>query len=147
MLSNQIKGLKVNQHLVGGFTVLSVSYKVNDVLHPLLQARHAQLPYFELHSFLFEHLTGQAHGRHGVLALGRLLQKLLMKLLQVAYCQRGGIRPLFEIYYMLCHVVEPNKSMMIIVLFCRCRKCKVEGGLETRVMAHISRIGLRRSSL
>lgn len=39
---------------------------------------------------------------------------------------------------MLCHVVEPNKIMVTIVAFCPCRECKVEGGLETGVMAHIS---------
>ena len=59
---------------------------VDDVLHPLFQAGHAHFPYFELHSFLCKHLAGQAHGRHGILALRRLPEKLLMKYLQVRCC-------------------------------------------------------------
>jgi hypothetical protein len=44
---------------------------------------------------------------------------------------------------MLCHVVEPDKIMMAIAAFCRCRECEVQGGLETRVMVHISLDGSR----
>lgn len=86
MLSNHIEGLKVGQHQVGEFAISPFSYEADDILHPLLQAGRAQFPSFELHSFLSKHLAGQAHGRHGILALGRLLQKLLMKLLQVGCC-------------------------------------------------------------
>ena len=109
-------------------------YQVDDVLHPLFQARHAQFPYFELDGFLCEHLAGQAHGGHSILPLRRLLQELLVELLQVAHCQCGCISALFEINDVLCHVVQPDKIMMTNVGFCRCCKSEVEGCLDNSVM-------------
>lgn len=72
MLSNNVKGLNASQRLVGEFATSLLSYEVDNVLHPLLQARHAQFPYFELHGFLREHLAGHAHGRPGISPLGWL---------------------------------------------------------------------------
>lgn len=125
------------------FAISTFSYEVDDVLHPLFQAGHAQFPYFELHSFLFEHLASQAHGRNGIIALGRMFHKLLMEFMQVGHCQRGGVGTLFEINDMLCHVVETNEIVVAIVAVYRCCECEIESGLGHRLdlskLLHVDR--------
>ena len=62
-----------------------------------------------------------------------------MKFLQMSCRQQGGVGTLFEIDYMLRHVVEPNEIVMAIVALRRCREVgEVEGGLEIRVIGHPS---------
>ena len=107
-----------------------MTYKVDDVLHPLFEAGHAQFPHFELYRFLLEHLAGQAHGGLGVLTLGWFLQKILMEIPQVRGRQRGCVGTLSEMDDVLCHVVETNEIVIAIVALSRCRESEVEGGLE-----------------
>lgn len=59
-----------------------------------------------------------------------------MEFLQMCHCKCSGVGTLFEVDDMLCHIVEPNKVMMIDVALCRRRECKVEGGLACWVTVH-----------
>ncbi len=102
--------------------ILSTPYEIDNVLHPLFQAGHAQFPHLELHGFLRQHLTRQAHGGHGMWALGRLVQELLVEFPQVAHCQDGGVGTFFEVDDVLCHVVESDKVMATSVASCLCQQ-------------------------
>ena len=63
-----------------------------------------------------------------------------MEGLEVGYCQRGGVGTLFEMYYVLCHVVKPHKIMTANVAFGRRRKCALEGRLDSYVTVRFSRL-------
>jgi len=117
-LRNDVEGLERDQHSICTCGLSSLlPYKIDYILYSLLQARHAQFPYLELHGLLRQHLTCKLHDRQSIRTLGWLLQELIVKCLQMGCCQKGSFCPLFEVDDMLCHVVEPNKVMVAIVAF------------------------------
>lgn len=92
-------------------------YQVDDVLHALLEARHSQLPPFELRDFLQEHLMHEPHQRLRAVALRRLGQKLLVVLAQALRRQQRGFRPLFQEDDVFRHIMKPCKIVLASTRF------------------------------
>lgn len=109
------------------------SHQIDNILHSLLQARHAQIPYLKLYRFLCEDLACRSHGMSRSFALGRFLLQLLMELTKMGHREFGGGRTLFQMKNVLCHVVEPNKVMLALVAVDPCLESHIVGHIESQL--------------